>query len=53
MRAMQASPFETPEPPRSRRTTIIRVVAWTAVLVALIAGLLMYLRYARGISPLL
>lgn len=53
MRAMQASQLQTPDPPKSRRTTIIRVVAWTAVLVALILGIVMYLRYARRISPLL
>ncbi|HKO15213.1 MAG TPA: hypothetical protein VJU87_03185 [Gemmatimonadaceae bacterium] len=50
---MHAPPLESPEAPKSRRVAILRFVAWIAILVALAAGILLYLRYARGITPLL
>ena len=38
---------------KAERTSVVRVVLWAAVAIALIAGLVMFFRYTRLMTPLL
>ena len=38
---------------KEERTSVVRVVLWTAVFVALIVGLVLFFRYTRLMTPLL
>jgi len=38
---------------KAERTSVIRVVLWTTVAVALIVGLVLFFRYTRLMTPLL
>ncbi len=38
---------------KAERTSIVRVVLWAAVAIALIVGLVMFFRYTRLMTPLL
>ena len=38
---------------KTERTSVVRVVLWAAVAIALIVGLVMFFRYTRLMTPLL
>ena len=38
---------------KAERTSVVRVVLWAAVAIALIVGLVMFFRYTRLMTPLL
>lgn len=38
---------------KGERTSVVRVVLWAAVAIALIVGLVMFFRYTRLMTPLL
>ena len=41
------------EPAKAERTSIVRVLLWTAVAVALVVGLVLFFRYTKLMTPLL
>ena len=38
---------------KAERTSVVRVVLWAAVAIALLVGLVMFFRYTRLMTPLL
>ena len=38
---------------KAERTSVVRVVLWAAVAIALVAGLVLFFRYTRLMTPLL
>jgi hypothetical protein len=41
------------ESAKTERTSVVRAVLWAMVLIALIAGLVLFFRYTRLMTPLL
>ena len=45
--------FDSAGSAKSERTSIVRVVLWATVAVALVVGLVLFFRYTRLMTPLL
>ena len=45
--------MSNPGSAKAERTSVMRVVLWAAVAIALIVGLVMFFRYTRLMTPLL
>ncbi len=45
--------LSSPGSAKEERTSVVRVVLWAAVAIALIVGLVMFFRYTRLMTPLL
>lgn len=45
--------FGGSDPEKAERTSVVRVVLWAAVAIALIVGLVLFFRYTRLMTPLL
>jgi predicted secreted protein len=50
---MTDSQLGSSESAKAERTSLVRVVLWTTVAVALIVGLVLFFRYTRLMTPLL
>lgn len=50
---MRASPVDKSEPSKVERASLLRVLIWTAIGIALIVGLVLFFRYSRLITPTL
>jgi len=50
---MTDSQFGSSGSGKTERTSIVRVLLWTAVGVALVVGLVLFFRYTRLMTPLL
>jgi len=51
--AMTDPQISSSGPAKAERTSVVRVVLWTAVFVALIVGIVLFFRYTRLMTPLL
>ena len=47
---MDESPLDSPEPQKSERPRLTRVVIWSAIALALIVGIVLFFRYSRMMS---
>jgi hypothetical protein len=50
---MTSPQIDNPEAPKAERTSVVRVVLWVTVFVALILGLVLFFRYTKLMTPLL
>lgn len=50
---MTDSQMTTSGPAKAEATLVVRVVLWAAVAVALVAGVVLFFRYTRLMTPLL
>jgi uncharacterized membrane protein YjfL (UPF0719 family) len=50
---MTDSQLDSSVPAKSERTSIVRIVLWTGVAIALVVGLVLFFRYTRLMTPLL
>ena len=50
---MSAPHLEKSEPPKPERTSLLRIVVWAVIFIALVAGLVLFFRYSKIMSPLL
>ena len=50
---MADSQLTTSDSAKTERTSVVRVVLWAAVAIALVIGLVLFFRYTRLMTPLL
>ena len=52
-REMSAPQLDKSEPPKPERTSLLRIIVWAVIFLALVAGLVLFFRYGRVMSTLL
>ena len=50
---MADSQLDSSTPAKAERRSVVRVLLWTAVGIALVVGLVLFFRYTRLMTPLL
>jgi hypothetical protein len=52
-REMSAPQIEKSDPPKPERTSLLRIITWTLIFIALVAGIVLFYRYGRSMASLL
>ena len=50
---MSAPHLEKSDPPKPERTSLLSILVWVVIFIALIAGVVLFFKYGRAMSPLL
>jgi hypothetical protein len=52
-REMSAPQLEKSEPPKPERASLLRIVGWGLLFIALVVGLVLFFKFGRNMSSLL
>jgi hypothetical protein len=52
-REMSAPQLEKSDPPKPERTSLLRIIVWALIFIALVTGIVLFYRHGRTMSSLL